>query len=54
MSLYPDWIGVDVGSGSVLVEGYSVVMEDLEYDVAIELDYSVNLEDSDYEVDYGR
>tara|TARA_R110000782_G_scaffold9195_1_gene29757 strand:- start:307 stop:480 length:174 start_codon:yes stop_codon:yes gene_type:complete len=57
MSIYPDWIGtgvgVDVGSGVVLVEGYNVSLEENNYDVAIELGFEVTLDDNDYEVEYG-
>ena len=54
MSLYPDWIGVDVSTGTTtLVEGYSVTLEEDNYTVEIEPDYLVVLEDEIYEVDYG-
>jgi|TARA_R110000782_G_scaffold92069_1_gene175399 hypothetical protein len=54
MSIYPDWIGVDVGTGAiVLIDGYSVSLEEIIYDVAIEPDFSVALDDNDYEVEYG-
>jgi hypothetical protein len=54
MSIYPDWIGVDVCTGATtLVDGYDIVIEELQYDVELEQDFLVELEDQTYEVEYG-
>lgn len=54
MSLYPDWIGIEVTTGvTTLVEGYAVTLDEENFAVEIEPDYLVVLEDEIYEVDYG-
>ena len=46
MSIYPDWIGIEVTTGvTTLVEGYAVTLDDENFVVEIEPDYLVVLED---------
>lgn len=54
MSIYPDWIGVDVCTGTtILVEGYDIAIEEIQYDVELESEIQIELEDQTYEVEYG-
>lgn len=54
MSIYPDWIGVDVGTGTtILVDGYTVDFSDNEIDVVLSGEIEVTLENNEVDVEYG-
>jgi hypothetical protein len=55
MSLYPDWIGIQVETctGVVLVEGYDVELVDTVYSVTLDSGIDVDIDENEYGVMYG-
>jgi len=54
MSIYPDWIGVDISTGGiVLIDSTTVELVDDKFSISLESDIDVVIENSEVTVEYG-